>query len=45
MRITWAKKGGNSYKILVSKPERKRPVGRYRHRWEDHIRMGFREIG
>jgi hypothetical protein len=35
----------NAYKILVGKPEGKRPRGRYRHRWEDNIRMDIREIG
>jgi len=25
------------YRILVEKPERKRPLGRLRHRWEDNI--------
>jgi hypothetical protein len=35
------------YEILVGKPkpERKRPLGRPRHRWEDEIRMDLREIG
>jgi hypothetical protein len=32
-------------KVLVGKPERKRPLGRPRHRWEDGIRMDLREIG
>jgi hypothetical protein len=36
---------GNVYKILVRKPEGKRPLGRYRRRWEDTIRMNIREIG
>jgi hypothetical protein len=35
----------NIYKILVGKPEGKRPRGRPRHRWEDNIIMDFREIG
>jgi hypothetical protein len=35
----------NVYNILVGKPERKRPLGRPRCRWEDHIRMNLREIG
>jgi hypothetical protein len=30
---------------LVRKPERKRPLGRPRRRWEDNIGMDFREIG
>jgi len=29
---------------LVQKPERKRPHGIHRRRWEDNIRMGLREI-
>jgi hypothetical protein len=33
------------YKVLVAKPEGKRPLGRPRHRWEDGIRMDLREIG
>jgi hypothetical protein len=33
------------YKILVGKPERKRPLKRPRHRWEDNIKMDLREIG
>jgi hypothetical protein len=34
-----------TYRILVGKPEGKRPLGRPIHRWEDNIRMDFREIG
>jgi hypothetical protein len=33
------------YKVLVRKPEGKRPLGRPRRRWEDGIRMDLREIG
>jgi hypothetical protein len=33
------------YKVLVEKPEGKRPLGRPRHGWEDGIRMDLREIG
>jgi hypothetical protein len=33
------------YKVLVGKPEGKRPFGRPRSRWEDGIRMVLREIG
>jgi hypothetical protein len=32
-------------RVLVGKPEGKRPLGRPRHRWEDGIRMDLREIG
>jgi hypothetical protein len=34
----------NAYRILVGKPEGKRPLGRPRHRWEDNIIMDLREI-
>jgi hypothetical protein len=34
----------NAYKILVVRPERKRPLGRTRHSWEDNIRVDLREI-
>jgi hypothetical protein len=33
------------YKVLMGKPEGKRPLGRPRRRWEDGIRMDLREIG
>jgi hypothetical protein len=33
------------YKILVGKPEGRRPLGRPRRRWEDGVRMDVREIG
>jgi hypothetical protein len=33
------------YKVLMGKPEGKRPLGRPRYRWEDGIRMDLREIG
>jgi transposase len=35
----------NAYRILVGKPEGKRPLGRPRLRWEDNTRMDPREIG
>jgi hypothetical protein len=35
----------NAYRILVGKPEGKRPLGRPRSRWEDNIKMDLREIG
>jgi hypothetical protein len=35
----------NVYRVLVEKPEGKRPLERPRHRWEDGIRVGVREIG
>jgi hypothetical protein len=33
------------YKVLVGKPEGKRPLGRPRSRWEDGIRKDLRKIG
>jgi hypothetical protein len=30
---------------MFGRPEGKRPLGRPRHRWEDNIKMDFREIG
>jgi hypothetical protein len=41
---TWGEKR-NAYRILVGKPEGKRPLGRLRHRWEDNIKTDLREIG
>jgi hypothetical protein len=35
----------NLYKVLVGKPEGKRPLGRPRRRWENWIRMDLKEIG
>jgi hypothetical protein len=33
------------YRILIGKPEGKRPFGRRRHRWKDNVKMDLREIG
>jgi hypothetical protein len=35
----------NAYRLLVGKPEGKRPLGRPRRRWVDNIRMGLGEVG
>jgi hypothetical protein len=35
----------NAYRLLVGKPEGKRPLGRPRRRWVDNIRMDLREVG
>ncbi|KAJ4434333.1 hypothetical protein ANN_22890 [Periplaneta americana] len=35
----------NEYRVLVGRPEGKRPLGRPRHTWEDNIKMDFREVG
>ena len=33
------------HKVLVGKPEAKRPLGRPRRRWEDNIKMDLEEVG
>ena len=33
------------YRVLVGKPEGKRPLGRPRRRWVDNIRTGLQEVG
>jgi hypothetical protein len=37
--------GRNVYRVLMGKPEGKRPVERPRRRWEDGIKFDLREIG
>jgi hypothetical protein len=37
--------GRSAFKILTGKPTGKRPLGKPRRRWEDTIRMDFKEIG
>jgi hypothetical protein len=37
-------KKGNAYRILVRKPEGKKPLGRRRRRWVDNVKMDLREI-
>ena len=34
-----------AYRVLVGKPEGKRPLGRPRRRWGDNIRMDLQEVG
>jgi hypothetical protein len=35
----------NSYRVLMGKPEGNRLLLRFRHRWEDNIKMDLRGIG
>jgi hypothetical protein len=35
----------NAYRLLVGKPEGKRPLGRPRRRWVDNIRMDLEQVG
>jgi len=50
-RMRWAGhvermgEGRGVHRVLVEKPEGKRPLGRPRRRWEDNIKMGIREVG
>jgi hypothetical protein len=37
--------GRGAYRVLVGRPEGKRPLGRPRRRWEDNMKMDLREIG
>ena len=37
--------GRGVHKVLVRKPEGKRPLGKPRRRWEDNIKMYLREVG
>ena len=50
-RTGWAghvarmEEGRGVHKVLVGKPEVKRPLGRPRRRWEDNIKMDLEEVG
>jgi hypothetical protein len=50
-RMRWAGhvarmgKGRGVYRVLVGRPEGKRPVGRSRNRWADNIKIDLRKIG
>jgi hypothetical protein len=50
-RMRWAghvalmRKRRGVYRVLVGKPEGKRPLGRPRPRWEDNIKMDLHEVG
>jgi len=51
IRMRWAGhvarmgEGRGVYRVLVGKPEGKRPLGRPRRRWEDNIKMDLKEVG
>ena len=50
-RMRWAGhvsrmgEGRGVYRVLVGKPEGKRPMGRPRRRWENNIKMDLQEVG
>ena len=37
--------GRGVYRVLLGKPEEKRPLGRPRRRWEDNIKKDLQEVG
>jgi len=37
--------GSGVYRVLVGKPEGKRPLGRSRRRWEDNIKIDIQKVG
>ena len=39
------REGRGVHRVLVGKPEGKRPLGRPRRRWEDNIKMDLQEVG
>ena len=49
-RLRWARHVAhmehfrNAYRVLMGKPEGKKPLGRPRHRWEDNIKMDLSEV-
>ena len=50
-RMRWAGhvahmgEGRGVHRVLVGKPEGKRPLGRPRHRWKDNIKMDLQKVG
>jgi hypothetical protein len=36
--------GRGAYRVLVGRPEGRRPLGRHRHRWKDNIKLDLKEI-
>jgi hypothetical protein len=37
--------GRGMYRVLVGKPKGTKPLGIFRHRWEDNIKMDLQEVG
>jgi hypothetical protein len=35
----------SAYRVLVGKPEGRRPLGRHRRRWEDNIKIDLQNVG
>jgi hypothetical protein len=51
IRMGWAGhvarmgEGRSAYRVLMGRPEGRRPLGRPRRRWEDNIKMDLQEVG
>ena len=45
MHVACMGESGDVYRVLVGKPQGKRPHGRPRHRWEDNIKMDLLGVG
>ena len=45
MHVAHMGEGRGVYRVLVGKPEGKRPLGRPQRRWEDNIKMDIQEVG
>jgi len=45
VRVALMRERRGGYRVLVGKPEGKRPLGRPRHRWEDNTKMDLKEVG
>ena len=43
-RVACMGQSRNAYKVLMGKPEEKKPLGRPRRRWEDNIKMDLRAV-
>ena len=43
--VAHMREGRGVYRVLVGKPEGKRPLGKPRCRWEDNIKMDLQEVG
>jgi hypothetical protein len=43
--VAWIGEKRTRYRLLVGKPEGKRPLGRPRHRWIDNIKIDLVEVG
>jgi len=44
MHVARMGEGRGVHRVLVGKPEGKRPIGRHRRRWEDDIKMDLEEV-